>query len=98
MPESLAVRCVRRFQADAERVFRAWTIPALITRWWSPDADTSVEVLTWDLVPGGRWRFAYTLPDKTCGPSADFAEVGQAVRSMPDTGFGRCRTAAGCWG
>jgi hypothetical protein len=29
---------------------------------------------------------------------ADFADVGQAVRSMSDTGFGRCRTAAGRWG
>ena len=31
--------------------------------WWSPDADVDVDVLVWDLVPGGRWRFSYTFPD-----------------------------------
>src|SRR5437867_9478497 len=40
----------------------------------------------------------YLYATSQLAQTADFAEVGQAVRSMSDIGFGRCRTAAGCWG
>jgi uncharacterized protein YndB with AHSA1/START domain len=31
-----AVRLQRRFDADIERVFRAFTEPAELVRWWGP--------------------------------------------------------------
>ena len=31
-----AVRLQRRFEADIERVFRAFTEPAELVRWWGP--------------------------------------------------------------
>lgn len=57
------VRCQRTYPVPPDRVFRAWTEPTLITRWWSPDETIAVEVLAWDLVPGGAWRFGYRFPD-----------------------------------
>lgn len=58
----LAVRCRRTFAVPMARVFRAWTDPAVITRWWSPEDDIAVDVLNWDLTPGGAWRFGYRFP------------------------------------
>lgn len=46
----------REFDAPRHLVYRAWTTPELIKRWWSGDrgAVTSIEV---DLRPGGTWRY-----------------------------------------
>ncbi len=48
--------------APREAVFRAWTAPEVLARWWWPARfDTAYEV---DARPGGRWRFrTIDLPD-----------------------------------
>jgi uncharacterized protein YndB with AHSA1/START domain len=53
---------VRAFPAAAEAVFRAWTVPTLLARWWWPARfRTSCQV---DLRPGGRYRYwSVELPD-----------------------------------
>jgi uncharacterized protein YndB with AHSA1/START domain len=46
----------REFDAPRERVFAAFTDPAMIPRWWGPrDVITTVD--TMDVRPGGAWRF-----------------------------------------
>ncbi len=45
----------RRFDAPRERVFRAWTDPQEITRWWGPKQVT-VPLCEVDLRVGGRFR------------------------------------------
>jgi uncharacterized protein YndB with AHSA1/START domain len=46
----------RTFDAPRERVFRAYTDPKLIPRWWGPERlMTTVERM--DARPGGTWRF-----------------------------------------
>ena len=52
----------RLVAAPRADVFRAWTEPELLTRWWWPARfRTTYEV---DLRPGGRWRFRTAdLPD-----------------------------------
>jgi uncharacterized protein YndB with AHSA1/START domain len=47
---------VREFDAPRHLVYRAWTTPELIERWWSGDRGevTSAEV---DLRVGGTWRY-----------------------------------------
>jgi uncharacterized protein YndB with AHSA1/START domain len=49
----------RQFDAPRYLVYRAWTTPELIRRWWAGDRGqvTSAEV---DLRPGGRWRYVMT--------------------------------------
>ncbi|MCY4451007.1 MAG: SRPBCC domain-containing protein [Immundisolibacterales bacterium] len=43
----------REFAAPRELVWRAWTDPVLLPRWYGPGAETVVHRL--DLEPGGLW-------------------------------------------
>jgi uncharacterized protein YndB with AHSA1/START domain len=54
----------RVIAAPRARVFRAFTDPNQITRWFGPEGFT-VETLDIDIREGGRWRFMYTGPDGT---------------------------------
>jgi len=67
----------RVFDAPLERVWAAWTDPALIVRWWGlRDTETRVEEL--DLRPGGRWRFVERNQN---GSEAAFRGVYREVRA-----------------
>ncbi|WP_440950746.1 SRPBCC domain-containing protein [Methanosphaerula subterraneus] len=46
---------IRIFDAPPERVFRAYTDPELIPRWWAPRRFT-ISVETMEVKPGGIWR------------------------------------------
>jgi len=45
----------RVFKASPERVFKAWTDPAILVRWWGPEGfDTPEQSM--DVREGGAWR------------------------------------------
>ncbi|TNJ60172.1 polyketide cyclase [Paenibacillus hemerocallicola] len=52
----------REFDVPRELVFRAWTTPDLLARWWGPKGFTNTfdEI---DITPGGTWRFTMHGPD-----------------------------------
>ncbi|HET7790723.1 MAG TPA: SRPBCC family protein [Gemmatimonadales bacterium] len=51
----------RIFDAPRELVFKAYTDPAMIPRWWGPRGyTTTIEKM--DLRPGGAWRFVQRDP------------------------------------
>jgi uncharacterized protein YndB with AHSA1/START domain len=56
LPSDTEILITREFDAPRPLVYRAWTTPELIRRWWSGDRGevTSIEV---DLRPGGTWRY-----------------------------------------
>ena len=54
----------RVFQAERERVFKAYTDPELVPRWWGRRKDT-VTVDKMDVRVGGDWRFVADGPDGT---------------------------------
>ena len=56
---SLSIR--RRFKAAPERVFRAWTEPAQIARWFGP-GDIKVLEAEFDARSGGRFMIHATSP------------------------------------
>ncbi len=60
--DATALTLGRLIAAPRAEVFRAWTEPELLARWWWPTRfRTTYEV---DLRPGGRWRFrTVDLPD-----------------------------------
>lgn len=62
MASQLAVAVRRRFRASRERIFRAFTAPRDLTRWFSPSVDIGTEVLEHDLRVGGSYRLRFTLP------------------------------------
>ena len=47
-----------RFEASPQRVFRAWTDPSEIPKWFGP-GDNKVKSARIDLRVGGNWRFDY---------------------------------------
>ncbi len=49
------VRIARSLAASPERIYAAWTDPALLNRWYCPDPDLPLEV-TGDAVVGGTYR------------------------------------------
>lgn len=55
-PTDTQILITREFDAPRHLVFRAWTTPELIRRWWTADRGeaTIVEV---DLRVGGAWRY-----------------------------------------
>jgi uncharacterized protein YndB with AHSA1/START domain len=48
----------RRFEAPPERVFDAWTDPALLKRWFHAGPDWTTPEADVDLREGGRYRLA----------------------------------------
>jgi uncharacterized protein YndB with AHSA1/START domain len=58
-----AVRATRTIKASRHRVFRAWTDPELLMRWFiEPDDDMRVVEL--DLRAGGRYRLEGSVREK----------------------------------
>lgn len=59
LPSDTQILITREFDAPRHLVYRAYTTPELIVRWWAGDRGqvTSAEV---DLRPGGSWRYVMT--------------------------------------
>lgn len=53
----------RVFPAQREQVFRAWTEPRILKKWWGP-AGASTPVVEIDLRVGGTYRFGMQFPDE----------------------------------
>jgi uncharacterized protein YndB with AHSA1/START domain len=56
LPEDEQILITREFDAPKQLVYRAWTTPELVKRWWSGKRGetTLVEI---DLRVGGAWRY-----------------------------------------
>jgi uncharacterized protein YndB with AHSA1/START domain len=57
-----ALRVTRTFAAARERVFRAWTDPEELVRWWGPPGWTTPRADI-DLRAGGSYRLTMRSPD-----------------------------------
>ena len=58
-PDLPVLSIVREFDAEPDRVFRAWTDPELFARWSGPHS-VGTEIGQWDARTGGAYRFANT--------------------------------------
>ena len=56
------LRLTRTFAAPRERVFRAWTEPAALARWWIPQPGYTLPRAEIDLRVGGRYRLTMRDP------------------------------------
>ena len=63
-PADREIVSTRVFDAPRERVFRAFSDPRVLARWWGPDGFTST-FQEFDFRPGGAWRFVMHGPDGT---------------------------------
>jgi uncharacterized protein YndB with AHSA1/START domain len=56
LPTNTQILITRDFDAPKHLVYKAWTTPELIKRWWSANRG-QVTVADVDLRVGGKWRF-----------------------------------------
>jgi uncharacterized protein YndB with AHSA1/START domain len=59
LPADTQILITREFNAARHLVFKAWTTPDLIKRWWSGDRGV-VTIADVDLRVGGTWRYVMT--------------------------------------
>jgi uncharacterized protein YndB with AHSA1/START domain len=52
----------REFDAPRDLVFAAWTDPKHLAQWWGPNGFTTT-TMSFELRPGGIWRFVMHGPD-----------------------------------
>ena len=60
--DACVLRLSRSFAAPRDRVFRAFTAPTQLTRWWGPKGFT-VPACTLDVRAGGAWRTVMRSPE-----------------------------------
>jgi uncharacterized protein YndB with AHSA1/START domain len=78
LPTDEQILITREFDAPRHLVFRAWTTPDLVERWWAGQHGrmTSVEI---DLRVGGRWRYVMVAND-----GSEVAFHGEFREIVPD--------------
>ncbi|HTJ78837.1 MAG TPA: SRPBCC family protein [Rariglobus sp.] len=54
----------RVFDASPDRIFQAWTDPAILALWWGPKGFTNT-FHVFEPRPGGDWKFVMHGPDGT---------------------------------
>ncbi|MFK7845912.1 MAG: SRPBCC domain-containing protein [Rhodothermales bacterium] len=63
----------RVFNAPRDMVWRAWTDPALLARWYGPGVETIIH--HFDLKPGGEWRNEMKWGEKSDLSKMVFQEI-----------------------
>jgi uncharacterized protein YndB with AHSA1/START domain len=59
LPRDDQILITRDFAAPRHLVYRAYTTPELVARWWHADRGT-IDSIDIDLRVGGRWRYVMT--------------------------------------
>src|SRR5919109_4472831 len=62
LPKDDQILITREFDAPKHLVYRAWTTPALVKRWWHAKRG-EVTIAEIDLRVGGTWRSVMVTPD-----------------------------------
>jgi uncharacterized protein YndB with AHSA1/START domain len=65
-PDTPFIDVVREFDAPPAQVYRAWTDPDLIPQWMGPIGIT-MELIEYDVSPGGRYRYIHRDADGEYG-------------------------------
>lgn len=77
-PSDREIRIERVFDATRERVWQAFTDPALVAQWWGRGNPLIVERM--EVERGGHWRFVEHGPDGVHGFEGRYREVMPPVR------------------
>ena len=68
----------REFDAPRELVWRTWTEPELVARWYGPNIETVVHQM--DLAPGGLWLVEMRWGGNSNFQRAEYTEVSPPER------------------
>ena len=77
-PSEREIRTEREFDSPRAIVWRAFTEPGLIARWWGRGNPVDVERM--DVERGGHWRFVEHAPDGLEGFEGRYREVSAPER------------------
>ena len=74
LPADDEILIMREFDAPRRLVYRAWTTPELVKRWWSGGMGemTAVEI---DLRVGGWWRFVMLAEGQQVAFHGEYREI-----------------------
>lgn len=61
---TITLTITRTYPAPREKVFRAWTDPQELKKWWAAGPGYTTPFAEVDLRVGGRYRLAMKPPDK----------------------------------
>jgi uncharacterized protein YndB with AHSA1/START domain len=64
LPSDREILITRQFDAPAALVYKAWTTPELVKRWWGFETSEWL-VCEIDLREGGNWRYVTREADGT---------------------------------
>jgi uncharacterized protein YndB with AHSA1/START domain len=78
LPKDDQILITREFDAPKHLVFKAYTTPELVKRWWSAKRG-EVQVAEIDLRVGGQWRYASVTDD-----GFEVAFHGEYLEIVPD--------------
>lgn len=74
LPSETEILITRLFDAPAEAVFRAWTTPELVRRWWGFETAEWL-VCDIDLHVGGAWRWVVREGEVEVGFHGEYREI-----------------------
>jgi uncharacterized protein YndB with AHSA1/START domain len=63
-PDNKKIFVTREFAAPVEKVWEAWTTPALLEQWWAPK-PWKANTVSMDFREGGEWMYYMEGPDGT---------------------------------
>ncbi len=67
------LRCI--LNAPAERVYRAWTTPVEVARWFAPASDSTCVVDEMDVRVGGKFALSFHVGDATSTVTGEYLSL-----------------------
>jgi uncharacterized protein YndB with AHSA1/START domain len=74
LPTDTQILITREFAAPKHLVYKAWTTPELIKRWWSANMG-EVTLAEVDLRVGGKWRYVMIAEGLEVGFHGEYREI-----------------------
>ena len=74
LPTDTQILITREFAAPKHLVYKAWTTPELIKRWWSANRG-EVTLAEVDLRVGGKWRYVMIAEGFEVGFHGEYREI-----------------------
>jgi len=74
LPSDTQILITREFDAPRNLVFKAWTTPELVKRWWHANRG-EVTLCEIDLRVGGRWRYVMAADEGEVGFHGEYREI-----------------------
>jgi uncharacterized protein YndB with AHSA1/START domain len=60
--ENRTLSIQRTFKAPVQKVWKAWTEPKEISKWWAP-SGTDISILEHNFRVGGQWNYVMFMPN-----------------------------------